>query len=89
MCLGIPAATWGQNDRQHLILGDLAQFNGCLNLGVGPESDLGLTELALQQWLGPEGQDGRQEQVRDGMALVDGMGAARIAQELWRLAGQG
>ena len=86
MCLGIPAATWGQNDRQHLILGDLAQYNGCLNLGVGPESDLGLTELSLQQWLGPEGQDGRQEQVRDGMALVDGMGASRIAQELWKLA---
>jgi hypothetical protein len=31
------------------------------------------------------GQDNRQEQVRDGMALVDGMAAARIAQELWRL----
>lgn len=86
MCLGIPAAAWGQNDRQNLILSDLAQFNGCFDLGVGPEADLGLTELALAQWLGPEGQDSRQEQVRDGMALVDGMGAARIAQELWRLA---
>jgi spore coat polysaccharide biosynthesis predicted glycosyltransferase SpsG len=86
MCLGIPAAAWGQNDRQNLILNDLAQFNGCFDLGVGPEVDLGLTELALAQWLGPEGQDSRQEQVRDGMALVDGMGAARIAQELWRLA---
>lgn len=86
-CLGIPAATWGQNERQHLILGDMAQFNGCFDLGIGPEADLDRTEMALEQWLGPEGQDNRQEQVRDGMALVDGMGAARIAQELWRLAG--
>lgn len=85
MCLGVPAATWGQNDRQHLILSDMALYNGCFDLGVGPEADLGLTELALAQWLGPEGQDSRQEQVRDGMALVDGMGASRIAQELWRL----
>ena len=85
MCMGIPAAAWGQNERQHLILSDLAQFNGCLDLGVGPEADLRLTELALEHWLGPEGQDSRQEQVRDGMALVDGMGASRIAQELWRL----
>jgi hypothetical protein len=42
---------------------------------------------ALAQWLGPEGQDNRQEQVRDGMALVDGMAASRIAQELWQLTG--
>ena len=35
---------------------------------------------------GPEGQDNRQEQVRDGMVLVDGMAASRIAQELWKLA---
>ena len=33
------------------------------------------------------GQEARQEQVRDGMALVDGMGASRIAQELLALAG--
>lgn len=87
MCQGVPAATWGQNERQHLILGDLAMNNGCFDLGIGPEADLGRTEEALAQWLGPEGLDNRQEQVRDGMALLDGQGAARIAQELWRLAG--
>jgi spore coat polysaccharide biosynthesis predicted glycosyltransferase SpsG len=89
MCLGVPAATWGQNERQHLILGDLALHNGCFDLGIGPEADLDRTEEALAQWLGPEGLDNRQEQVRDGMALIDGLGASRIAQELWRLATQG
>ncbi len=87
LCLGIPAAVWGQNERQHGILSDLALANGCFDLGVGPEADLGIVREALAQWLGPEGQDNRQEQVRDGMALVDGMAATRIAQELWRLAG--
>jgi hypothetical protein len=52
---------------------------------VGPEADLGATEAALARWLGPEGQETRQEQSRDGMALVDGLGAARIAQELMAL----
>jgi spore coat polysaccharide biosynthesis predicted glycosyltransferase SpsG len=86
LCMGIPATVWGQNDRQHNILADLAMANGCFDLGLGPEADLPIVQEALAQWLGPEGQDNRQEQVRDGMALVDGLGASRIAQELWRLA---
>ncbi|WP_243317777.1 hypothetical protein [Geothrix paludis] len=86
LCMGVPATVWGQNDRQHGILADLAMANGCFDLGMGPEADLGIVQEALTQWLGPEGQDNRQEQVRDGMALVDGLGASRIAQELWRLA---
>jgi hypothetical protein len=85
LCMGVPAAAWGQNDRQHRIIADLAQAAGCLDLGVGPEADLGATEAALARWLGPEGQETRQEQSRDGMALVDGLGAARIAQELMAL----
>jgi spore coat polysaccharide biosynthesis predicted glycosyltransferase SpsG len=88
MCMGIPAATWGQNERQHFILSDLALHNGCLDLGLGPDADLGATVESLAHWLGPEGQEARQEQVRDGMALVDGMGASRVAQELWALAAQ-
>jgi hypothetical protein len=60
---------------------------GCFDLGVGPEADPEITCEALSQWLGPEGQDNRQEQVRDGMKLIDGLGAQRVAQELWRLAG--
>ena len=87
LCMGIPATVWGQNERQHGILSDLAMANGCFDLGVGPEADLGIVREALAQWLGPEGQDNRQEQVRDGMLLVDGLAASRIAQELWRLAG--
>jgi len=88
MCLGVPAATWGQNERQHFVLADIALHNGCLDLGLGTEADLSATGASLEHWLGPEGQEGRQEQVRDGMALVDGMGANRVAQELWALAGQ-
>ena len=87
LCLGVPTAVWGQNERQHGILSDLAMANGCFDLGVGPEADLPIVREALAQWLGPEGQDNRQEQVRDGMALVDGMAASRIAQELWQLTG--
>ncbi len=87
LCMGVPATVWGQNDRQHAILSDLALANGCFDLGVGPEADLAIVREALAQWLGPEGQDNRQEQVRDGMALVDGMAASRIAQELWHLTG--
>jgi spore coat polysaccharide biosynthesis predicted glycosyltransferase SpsG len=87
MCMGIPAAAWGQNERQHGILADLAIANGCFDLGVGPEVDLVIVREALAQWLGPEGQDNRQEQVRDGMVLVDGLAATRIAQELWTLVG--
>jgi spore coat polysaccharide biosynthesis predicted glycosyltransferase SpsG len=87
MCMGVPAATWGQNDRQHFVLADVALHNGCLDLGLGTEADPAATEASLAQWLGPEGQEARQEQARDGMALVDGMGANRVAQELWALAG--
>ena len=68
------------------MIGDIALANGCYNLGVGPEADMRATEDSLEQWLGPEGQETRQEQTRDGMLLVDGMGAARVAQELWALA---
>ena len=85
LCLGLPAAVWGQNERQHGILGDLALANGCFNLGLGTEVDPLIAAEALTGWLGPEGQDSRQEQVRDGMALVDGLGASRVAQELKRL----
>ena len=86
LCLGIPATVWGQNERQHAILADLALANGCLDLGVGTEADPVTTAEALGEWLGPEGQDNRQEQARDGMVLVDGLGASRVAQELWKLA---
>jgi len=85
LCMGIPVAAWGQNERQHRVLADIALANGCLSLGVGPEADLRATEGGLENWLGPEGQETRQEQARDGMALVDGMGASRVAQELWSL----
>ncbi len=88
LCMGIPAVVWGQNERQHSILSDLAIANGCFDLGLGPEADLVIVQEALSQWLGPEGQDNRQEQVRDGMVLVDGLAASRIAQELWQLAGR-
>jgi len=87
LCMGVPAAVWGQNERQHAILADLALANGCFDLGLGPDTDPVIVREALAQWLGPEGQDNRQEQVRDGMALVDGMAAARICQELWKLSG--
>jgi len=86
MCMGIPAATWAQNERQHFMLSDIALHNGCLDLGLGTEADPGATVASLEQWLGPEGQEARQEQVRDGMALVDGQGGSRVAQELWALA---
>ena len=82
LCLGVPTAVWGQNERQHGILSDLALANGCFDLGLGPGADPAIVRGALAQWLGPEGQDNRQEQVRDGMALVDGQAAGRIAQEL-------
>jgi spore coat polysaccharide biosynthesis predicted glycosyltransferase SpsG len=87
ICMGIPTAAWGQNERQGGILGDLAQANACFTLGVGTEADPAIVADALEQWLGPEGQETRQEQVRDGMALLDGLGAQRVAQELWKLAG--
>jgi spore coat polysaccharide biosynthesis predicted glycosyltransferase SpsG len=86
ICLGIPAIVWAKNDRQLMMLGDLAQANGCYNLGSGTESQKHATEDALVHWLGPEGQETRQEQTRDGMKLIDGMGSDRVAQELWTLA---
>ena len=85
LCLGLPVAAWGQNERQHRILADLAQASACFDLGIGPEAGLDITTKALEQWLGPEGQDSRNEQSRDGRSLVDGLGASRIAQELWTL----
>lgn len=87
LCMGIPVAAWGQNERQHTILADIAQAGGCFDLGQGPEAELSTTREALEHWLGPEGQETRQEQVQDGMALIDGFGATRVAQELWALAG--
>jgi hypothetical protein len=83
--MGVPAAAWGQNQRQARMIGDLAMANGCFSLGVGPEADGTVVASALAHWLSAEGQESRQEQVRDGMALVDGMGASRVAQELWNL----
>lgn len=86
LCMGVPTAAWGQNERQHQMISDIALSNGCYDLGHGPEADPGATLEALAQWLGPEGQETRQEQTRDGMRLVDGGGAARVAKELWALA---
>jgi hypothetical protein len=86
LCLGVPVAAWAQNERQHRMIGDIALANGCYDLGIGAEAHLGATEDALAQWLGPEGQETRQEQTRDGMLLVDGLGATRVVQELWALA---
>jgi spore coat polysaccharide biosynthesis predicted glycosyltransferase SpsG len=88
LCMGVPAAAWGQNQRQARMIGDLAMANGCFSLGVGPEADGSVVAAALAHWLSAEGQESRQEQVRDGMAHVDGMGASRVAQELWNLAQQ-
>jgi len=88
LCMGIPAAAWGQNERQHRMIADVALHNGCFDLGLGPEADLRIVTEAVAKWLGPEGQDNRQEQSRDGMSLVDGMGAQRVARELWELTGQ-
>jgi len=86
LCVGIPVAAWGQNERQARMIGDLALSNACFSLGIGTEAQPRAVADALAHWLSPEGQESRQEQVRDGMALVDGMGASRVAQELWSLA---
>jgi spore coat polysaccharide biosynthesis predicted glycosyltransferase SpsG len=85
LCLGVPAAAWGQNERQHEILSDLAHAGACFDLGVGPEADLAVAAEALAHWLSPEGQETRQEQAGAGMQLIDGQGAARVAQELRKL----
>jgi spore coat polysaccharide biosynthesis predicted glycosyltransferase SpsG len=87
LCMGVPVSVWAQNERQHQMIGDIAIANGCYDLGIGPEADEAATVDALEHWLGPEGQETRQEQTRDGMLLVDGMGASRVVQELWALAG--
>lgn len=86
ICLGVPVAAWTGDERKHRILGDIALANGCYNLGIGSDADREATADALEQWLGPEGQETRQEQTRDGRLLVDGMGASRVVQELWALA---
>lgn len=88
VCLGVPAAAWAQNERQAGMISDLAQAGGCFTLGLGPEADPRAVREAMLHWLGPEGQDSRQEQTRDGMALLDGGGAQRVAQELWALGGR-
>ena len=86
LCLGIPVAAWGQNERQHRVITDIALESACINLGLGPEADLDIVQEALVHWLGPLGQESRQEQSSNGMALVDGSGASRVVQELWELA---
>jgi len=86
ICMGVPAAAWGQNERQTRMIADLAMANACFSLGEGLEAHPAAVGDALAHWLSPEGQENRQEQVRDGMSLIDGMGAARIAQNLWALA---
>lgn len=86
VCLGVPIAAWGQNERQQGMIADLARANACIDLGLGPEADLKVVAESLGQWLGPEGQETRQELVRDGMNLLDGRGGVRVAQELWALA---
>jgi spore coat polysaccharide biosynthesis predicted glycosyltransferase SpsG len=85
LCVGVPAAAWGQNERQARMIGDLALANGCFSLGVGPEADTAAVADSMAHWFSPEGQESRQEQARDGMALVDGMGASRVAKDLWSL----
>ena len=86
LCLGVPVAAWGQNARQSSILTDLSLAGVCCDLGDGPEADLNVVTEAMAHWLSPEGQETRQEELSAGMALVDGKGAARVAQELWKLA---
>jgi hypothetical protein len=89
LCMGVPAAAWGQNERQARMIGDLARANACFSLGVGPDANAAAVAEALAHWFSPEGQESRQEQARDGMALIDGMGATRVAQELWILSQNG
>jgi spore coat polysaccharide biosynthesis predicted glycosyltransferase SpsG len=87
LCLGIPAAVWSQNERQKMMVADIALEGACINLGMGTDADLSVVQEALADWLGPLGQETRQEQSANGMALIDGSGAARVAQELMGLAG--
>ncbi len=85
LCMGVPIAAWGQNARQAAILSDLSLAGTCCDLGEGPEADLTVATEAMAHWLSPEGQETRQEQIGAGMLLVDGKGASRVAQELWKL----
>ena len=64
----------------------MGQHGACFGLGEGPSADSRTVEDALEHWLGPEGQESRQEQVVAGMSLIDGLGATRVAKELWKLA---
>ena len=86
LCMGVPVAAWGQNARQTAILSHLSLAGTCCDLGEGPEADLALATEAMAHWLSPEGQETRQEQIGAGMLMVDGRGASRVAQELWKLA---
>jgi len=86
LCLGVPVVAWGQNERQVQGLTELGQHGACFGLGEGPSADSRTVEDALEHWLGPEGQESRQEQVVAGMGLIDGLGATRVAKELWKLA---
>ncbi|MCL1893970.1 MAG: hypothetical protein FWG02_07035 [Holophagaceae bacterium] len=83
---GIPVAAWAQNDRQQGMISDIAMEGACINLGIGVEADLSVVQSALSDWLGPLGQETRQEQSANGMTLIDGSGANRVIQELWTLA---
>jgi spore coat polysaccharide biosynthesis predicted glycosyltransferase SpsG len=86
LCLGVPVAAWPQNERQQRMITDIALEGACINLGIGTEADPFVVQEALADWLGPLGQETRQEQSTNGMALVDGSGATKVAQELWKLA---
>jgi len=86
LCLGVPVAAWGQNERHHRVITDITLESACINLGLGPEADPDIVQEALAHWLGPLGQESRQEQVSNGMSLVDGSGSSRVARELWELA---
>ena len=87
LSLGVPVAAWGQNPRQAAILSDLSLAGVCCDLGEGPGADLAVATEAMAHWLSPEGQETRQEQIGAGRLLIDGKGASRVAQELWKLAG--
>ena len=86
LCLGIPTTVWSQNELQQRMIADIALEGACINLGMGPEADLSVTQESLADWLGPLGQETRQEQSENGMSLIDGSGATRVAQELYALA---
>jgi len=86
LCLGIPVIAWGRNERTHKIINNIAQVGACVNLGLGLEADLSVVQETLINWLDPQEQEARQEQVTIGMTLVDGSGTSRVIRELWELA---